>query len=163
MCELNICSSTRLTRAEAQFSGLAYTQPPAPALTGIWYRGTDKVARLYEVADDNISIYTYATKKTVVARYTDQLNESITLPDGDVWVLQDGGYELRLSDDIVWHRAAKDVLCMVDPSIMEGVIPKLERELKIQRKSAKKNLAHAEETGDKAAIVFLDNLQQGAT
>ena len=161
--ELNICSSSRLTRAEAKFGGLAYTQPPAPSLTGVWYCGLDKVARVHEVADDDIIIYTYAAKKAVVARYTDQLNESITLPSGDVWLLQDGGYKLLCSPDVMWHRADKDVLCMVDASVMEGVIPKLERELKIQRESAKKNLARAEKTGVKADIIFLDNLQQGAT
>ena len=159
--ELNICSSTRLSRAEAQFGGLAYTQPPAPALTGTWYCGTDKVARIHEAADDDISIYTYATKKTEVAHYTNELNESITLPGGDVWVLEDGGYALRCSDDVVWSRAAKDVLCMVDASVREGIIPMLERTLKLDRKAAKKRLAEAEKAGDKASATFQDNLQSG--
>ena len=106
MVELNICASTRLTRAEAKFGGLEYTQPPAPDLTGVWYHGTDKVARVHETADDAISVYTFADKHTRVARYTDQLNESVTLPGGvEVWVLEDGGYKLRLEPDVVWHHS----------------------------------------------------------
>jgi len=161
MCELNICASTRLTRAEARFGGFAFTQPPAPDLTGIWYRGVDKVARIHETADDAISVYGFADKTTVTARYTDQLNESITLPSGNVWQLEDGGYVVRVSADEVWHRADKDVLVMVDASVREGVIPALERTLKLDRKAAKKRLAQAEETGDKAAASFFDNLQSG--
>jgi len=163
MCELNICASTRLTRAVAKFSGLDYTQPPAPDLTGVWYRGTDKVVRILETADDDISIYSFGTKLTKVARYTDQLNESITLPNGEVWALEDGGYKMRVGPDEVWHRADKDVLVCVEASVREGVIPKLERTLKLQREAAKKKLAQAKEAGDKAAEIFLDNLQQGAT
>lgn len=163
MCELNVCASTRLTRAEARFGGYSFTQPPAPDLTGIWYRGVDKVARIHETADDAISVYSFADKTTATARYTDQLNESITLPSGDVWQLEDGGYVMRVSANEVWHRADKDVLVMVDASVREGVIPALERALKLQRKTAKKKLAQAEESKDNAAILFLDNLQQGAT
>ena len=69
MCELNICASTRLSRAEAKFSGLPYTQPPAPDLTGVWYRGTDKIVRILETSDDNISIYSFGTKLTKVVFY----------------------------------------------------------------------------------------------
>jgi DNA polymerase elongation subunit (family B) len=161
MCELNICASTRLSRATAKFSGLNFTQPPAPDLTGVWFCGTDKVARIHETADDSISVYTFVDKRTRVARYTDQLNESITLPGGDVWALEDGGYALRLSPGEVWHRADRDVLVMVDASVREGVIPMLERTLKLDRKASKKRLAAAEEAGDKAAAVFQDNLQAG--
>jgi DNA polymerase elongation subunit (family B) len=163
MCELNICSSTRLSRAEAKYGGLDYTQPPAPDLTGVWYYGADRVARIHETADDAIEVYTFADKCTRVARYTDQLNESVTLPGGEVWALEDGGYRLRLRPEVAWHRADKDVLCMVDASVREGVIPMLERTLKLDRKAAKKKLAGAEERGDKAAATFFDNLQQGAS
>jgi hypothetical protein len=119
--------------------------------------------RILETSDDDISIYSFGTKLTKVARYTDQLNESITLPNGEVWALEDGGYKMRLGSDEVWHRADKDVLVCVDASVREGIIPMLERTLKLQRKAAKKKLAQAEEAGDKAAEIFLDNLQQGAT
>jgi DNA polymerase elongation subunit (family B) len=161
MCELNVCASTRLTRAEARFGGYSFTQPPAPDLTGIWYRGVDKVARIHETADDAISVYSFADKTTVVARYSDQLNESITLPGGTVWQLEDGGYAMRVSANEVWHRADKDVLVMVDASVREGVIPALERTLKLDRKAAKKRLAQAEATSDKAAASFFENLQSG--
>lgn len=161
MCELNICASTHLSRARARFEGLEYTQPPAPDLTGVWFHGTAKAARIHETADDAISIYTFADKKTVVARYTDQLNESVTLPGGAVWALEDGGYRLRLGPDVLWHRADKDVLVMVDTGVREGVIPMLERTLKLDRKAAKKKLAEAEARGDKAAATFYDNLQAG--
>ena len=161
MCELNICASSRLTRAEAKFGGLDYMQPPAPDLTGVWYWGMDKVARIHEVADDNISVYSFVTKTTRTAHYTDQLNESVTLPGGDVWLLEDGGYRLRVGADEVWHRADKDVLVCVDAAVREGVIPMLERTLKLDRKAAKKKLAQAEGAGDKATSVFMENLQAG--
>jgi len=161
MCELNICASTRLSRAVARFAGLAYTQPPAPDLTGTWWRGPDKVARVHEKADDDISVYLLDTKRTVVARYTDELNESITLPDGAAWTLEDGGYALRVGPDEVWRRADKDVLVMVETGVREGVIPMLERTLKQDRKAAKKKMAAAEAAKDKAAEVFLNNLQNG--
>jgi hypothetical protein len=118
---------------------------------------------VHEKADDDISVYLLDTKRTVVARYTDELNESITLPDGAEWALEDGGYALRVGPDEVWHRADEDVPVCVDASVREGVIPMLERTLKLQRKAAKKKLAQVEEMGDQGLIIFLDNLQQGAT
>jgi DNA polymerase elongation subunit (family B) len=160
MMEANVCSSTRLTLAQAQNDSLSYNQPPAPCLSGIWWRGTDKVAKIHEESDTNISIYSLVTKKTQVAKYSTELNESITLPGGATWQLENGGYALRLGDE-VWHRAPKDILVFVDPSVRPGIIPELEKQLKADRKAAKRRLAAAEAAGDKAAAVYWDNLQNG--
>ena len=161
MMEQNVCSSTRLTLAQAQNSALPHIQPPAPCLSGIWWCGADKVAKIHEESDANISIYSLVTKKTQVAKYSTELNESITLPNGAMWRLENGGYALRLSNGEVWNRAPKDILVFVDPSVRLGVIPELERQLKADRKAAKRRLAAAEAAGDKAAGVYWDNLQNG--
>ena len=160
MCELNICSSTRTTREYALEHKLPYTQPPAPALTGVWYNvDGSRAARITEISDSEISIYEFPTRVTIQARYTSELNESISLSNGVVMMLADGGYELRNADGTVWHRLDSDVLVMVDASVREGVIPKLERLLKSDRKAAKRKLADAEAVEDSAAAAYHDNFQ----
>jgi DNA polymerase elongation subunit (family B) len=159
MCELNICPSTSMTRERALEDGLLYTQPPAPSLDGIWCCNEVRVARCDEKTDSDIEFYMYQTKQTRRAKYTNELNESITFQDGSTAHLDDGGYKLDFGAGGSWTRRDADVLVFIDSSIVEGTIPKMERMLKLDRKKAKKQLAAAEARGDAAAAAYCDNLQ----
>ncbi len=157
MMEFNICASTRLSRADAAAQGLPFLVPPAPALTGRWTCGGATVAVVDEKADDDIR-FTHRGC-TLAGRYGNELNTHVALDDGRVGELLDGGYAIAWADGTTWRRPDADVLVMVDPSAREGVIPKIERTLKLDRKAAKKKLAAAEAAGDAGGVAFFDNLQ----
>ena len=165
MQELNICPSTSTNRQHAKEFGLPYTQPPAPSLEGFWYLNGVRVARCKEsnekteLLDVGINFYTYGIKKSVVAQYSNELNETIVFKDGRTADLSDGGYVLTFQDGVTWTRADKDILVFVDTSIKEGTVPKIERNLKLDRKKAKRGIADAESRGDDATAAFFDNLQ----
>ena len=160
MMEMNICASTRTTRAFAKAHSLPFTQPPAPALTGVWFRADGQRAyRITEKADDDILVYDFASRASTTCAYTNELNTQIRSADGAlVFDLADGGYQL-VSAAGTFNRKDDDILVFVDPSVLEGVIPKLERTLKADRKAAKAKLAAAEAEDDKAAAAFYDNFQ----
>lgn len=161
MCELNICKSTQITREFAKQTNLDFTQPPAPTVAGVWTRAGVRVARIDENADDDIKIHFYgAAKPDASARYSNELNKTITLnTTGEVAELHDGGYEMRWPNGETWTRRDADILCFVDSSVFEGIIPKLERTLKIDRKAAKKKLAEAEAAQNSNLAAYYDNLQ----
>ncbi len=159
MCEQNICKSTQVTRAYALANGLAHTQPPAPSLSGIWTCDGKRVARVEEASDADISVHFYDSRSDCTARYTDELNESITTSGGGVVLLEDGGYALAWPTGERWVRRDADVLCFVDASVFEGIIPLLERTLKLDRKAAKKRMAEAEAADNDILVSYFDNLQ----
>jgi hypothetical protein len=59
----------------------------------------------------------------------------------------------------VWTRRDEDVLCFTTREHFTGLVPQLEADLKLDRKAAKKKMAHAEEAGDAALAAYLNNLQ----
>jgi len=158
MQELNVCASTRLTRAAALALGLPFLQPPAPALEGLWFRGDARVARLRDESDASLRLYTYATRAEAVGRYETELNEAVVFPDGSRALLEDGGYALRWADGDVWRRRDEDVLVFVDHSVREGSIPLRQRALKEERNRAKKAMAAAQAAGGDGAA-YWDNYQ----
>jgi DNA polymerase elongation subunit (family B) len=157
MMELNICASTRLSREVAKASRLPFLQPPAPSLSGVWTCDGAPACSVDEKTDDDIRFLHRGG--TVAGRYTNELNTHVALADGRVGELRDGGYAIIWADGSAWARRDADVLVMVDPSVREGVIPKIERTLKMDRKAAKKKLAAAEAAGDAGGAAYFDNLQ----
>lgn len=158
MCEQNICKSTQITRQYALDNGVAFLQPPAPSVSGIWLCNGKRVARIEESSDTDIKVHYYDTRDDFTSRYTSELNEAISSPLGDV-VLDDGGYALAWPGGERWVRRDADVLCFVDTPVFEGVIPLLERTLKLDREAAKKRMAEASEQGNHILVSFFDNLQ----
>jgi DNA polymerase elongation subunit (family B) len=159
MCELNICKSTQITRQYALDNELMYTQPPAPSLSGTWYVDGVRVARADEVSDAEINFRVFDERDDFTAAYADELNEAVVTRSGQRLVLADGGYALVWPDGERWVRHDKDVLCFVDVSVFEGIIPLLERTLKLDRKAAKKRMAEAETAHNAILVTYFDNLQ----
>lgn len=116
------------------------------------------MARVEETSDADIVVHFYDERKDFSARYSDELNESITTPAGTA-VLEDGGYALVWPNQARWVRRDADVLCFVETAVFEGIIPLLERTLKLDRKAAKKRMAEAEATGNDILVSYFDNLQ----
>jgi DNA polymerase zeta len=159
MCELNICKSTQITRKYARDNALAFLQPPAPSLSGIWHCNGARVARVDEVSDSDIKVRFYDERDDFVAAYTDELNESVTTQAGERLALDDGGYALVWPSGERWERKDSDVLCFVDTRVFEGIIPLLERTLKLDRKAAKRRMAEAEAASNAILVTYFDNLQ----
>lgn len=184
MCELNICASTRTTRAEALKKDLRFLQPPAASLSGTWTCDGVIVANAHQTSDEavtrkqaeadpskkvgkaklvgptcDVNFYVRALKKTLNASFKDELNDTLIFSDGQTAVLEDSDYALRFGDGTVWKRRDCDVLVFVDPSVRHGVIPKMETFLKADRKAAKKKMAAALAAKDWAAYAYWDNYQ----
>jgi hypothetical protein len=73
--------------------------------------------------------------------------------------LEELGYALRWDNGELWTRRDEDVLCFVDAGVRCGIMPQLERDLKVERKQAKREMAAAEAAGDEAAYAFYNNKQ----
>lgn len=163
MMEMNICASTRLMRSEALALGIQFHVPPAPSCDGVWIDAEGKhVSTCVEHSDAKIEfvIGRGPAKRTRVARYSNELNQTLTFADtGEVATLQDVGYALEFADGTAWRRRDSDVLVLVHESVREGIVPKMERTLKMDRKAAKKKGAAADEAGDSGGVAFFDNLQ----
>jgi len=148
----NTCASTRLTRASAAAANVAVTTPPAPSLTGRWFRGgcpTDVV-----VVDDDWRTGVVRVGGSSEFRYESDVCAAIAAARGGARAtLRDGGYELEWADGGVWTRDPAEVLCFVERGVFTGLVPQLEAELKLERKAAKKKMAAAEEAGDDAGQV----------
>jgi len=162
MRELNICASTRLTRADALLRGIPFLQPPAPALEGVWFSRTEdgsrRVARIHDESDERLRVVTSGQPERV-GRYEDEHNEAIVFADGARAVLEDGGYALRWADGQLWVRRDEDVLVFVDPAVREGSIPRRQRTLKEERERAKASQKQAYREKDFAKSAFFDNFQ----
>lgn len=155
MRELNMCASTRTTRAKAKAKGLEHLQPPAPTCTGLWKTGEGKTIHAKEMSDDDISF------GPRTAKYTDELRRSLLFNDGSFAALEDDGYRLVFQGENapVWRRRDEDVLVFVAPGVREGTIPRVERVLKEQREKAKAELKAAKARKDPAAVAYLDVYQ----
>ena len=73
--------------------------------------------------------------------------------------MEELGYALRWDNGELWTRRDEDVLCFVDADVRCGIMPQLERDLKVERKMAKREMAAAEAAGDEAAYDFFNNKQ----
>lgn len=152
MEEMNICKSSQLTRARALELGVPVVTPPAADLTGLW-RTPDGEIQVRENFRTGAIIIQGET-----FRYENDLNETIVCGASRA-KLFDSGYGLRWRDDVEWTRAPEDVLCFTTREHFYGIVPQFERDLKLDRKAAKKHMAEAEAAGDKMAEVFFNNMQ----
>lgn len=155
MEQVNCCPSSRLTRARGAELGLAVLTPPAPSLDGRWI---DQDGAAHSISED------WATGAVVVEgsqkfSYENDLNEAIADGSGRRAALFDGGYGLRWDDGQDWVRDPTEVLCFTDRAVFTGIVPQLEADLKLERKSAKKRMAAAEAAGDTSAEAFWNNVQ----
>jgi len=89
-------------------------------------------------------------------RFTNELSEAVADAVGKA-TLEELGYALRWDNGELWTRRDEDVLCFVDAGVRCGIMPQLERDLKVERKQAKREMAAAEATGDEAAYTFYNN------
>ena len=154
MEEMGTCPSARLTRARAAELGVAVLTPPAPSLDGRWLRhdGAETV-----VTDDWQTGAIGIEGRTF--RYETDLNEAIVDGAGARAELFDRGYGLRWGDGVEWRRRPDEVLCFTAREVFVGVVPQMEKDLKVERKEAKKRMAAAEAAGDAAAAAFFNNVQ----
>lgn len=148
----NICKSSEITRARALQLGVPVTTPPAPSLTGVWRTPSGDVA-----VDDNFRTGLIKLQGEGFHYETD-LNLAIVCGSRRA-ELFDSGYGLRWSTNEEWTRAPEDILCFTDREFFTGLVPELEKTLKIDRKAAKKKMAEAEEAGNKAVAAYLNNVQ----
>ena len=91
-------------------------------------------------------------------RFTNELSEAVADAAGKA-TLQELGYALRWDNGELWRRRDEDVLCFVDADVRCGIMPQLERDLKAERKQAKRDMASAEAAGDEAGYAFFNNKQ----
>ena len=160
--EHNTCKSSELSMADAERLGLAgrVNVPPAPSLTGAWLTpdGQVSVLELLDRPEEDGGPDKGIMVGTSLFDYENDLNEAIVAGSRRAELFEDG-YALRWNDGAVWRRRKEDVLCFVSSEVFEGVVPKMERTLKTDRKAAKAKKAEAENAGDEAQRVFYDNLQ----
>jgi DNA polymerase elongation subunit (family B) len=149
---MNICKSTQLTRARALELGVPVVTPPAADLSGTWRTPHGEMVVCENFRTGVITI------NGEVFRYENDLNESIVCGDRRA-ELFDYGYGLRWSNGDEWTRDPADILCFVTREHFYGIVPQMERDLKVDRKKAKKQMADAEARGDKAAETFFNNQQ----
>lgn len=152
MEEMNICKSSQLTRARALELGVPVVTPPAAELTGRWRTpdGDVEVKENFRTGAITIQGETF--------RFETDLNEAIACGTRRA-ELFDANYGLRWQDGAEWTRAPEDVLCFTTREHFYGIVPQFERDLKLDRKAAKKRMAEAEAAGDAAAQVFWNNQQ----
>ena len=95
-----------------------------------------------------------------IYRYESDICASISAVGGARAALEGGGYELRWDDGRgTWKRAPEEVLCFTTREVFTGLVPQLEKDLKVDRKAAKKRMAEAEAIGDAGAYAFYNNIQ----
>jgi hypothetical protein len=157
--EMNICPSTSISRSKAAHLGLKVLTPPAPSLSGAWMtpHGLVSAVEDYHVTP---SIVTFTSPGGVqrTLQFTNELNEAVADAAGKA-NLEELGYALRWDNGELWTRRDEDVLCFVDADVRCGIMPQLERDLKVERKQAKRDMAAAEAAGDEAAYAFHNNKQ----
>ena len=112
----SICPTTRLTMAEALAAGIPVGDiVPAPWSSGAWVDPEGREVVLPPADDD-------APRK---------------LPDGRTARLaldefgRALGQKLELSDGTTWTRSPRDTLVFVTPSVLEGLLPGMLKELKV--------------------------------
>jgi DNA polymerase elongation subunit (family B) len=162
MIEHNTCKSSELSLADAEKLDLAdqVNVPPAPSLTGVWLTpdGQTTVLELLDRSEEDGGPAKGIMIGTTLFDYENDLNEAIVAGARRAELFEHG-YALRWSDATEWRRRKEDVLCFVKGEVFEGVVPKMERTLKLDRKAAKKKMAEAEAAGDEGTRTFFDNLQ----
>jgi len=158
MMEHNTCKSTQLSLADAERLGLmeGLNIPWAASLTGTYHTPSG----LVEIKELTGPVDAKDPEKrkgvligSTLFQYEDDLHAAIVSGSSRAELL-DEGYSLRWDSGDIWRRRKEDVLCFVSAEVFEGVVPKLERTLKMDRKAAKRAMAKAEEEGDESLRVY---------
>ena len=163
MMQHNTCKSTELSLASAETMGMTRDDvnvPPAPSLTGTWLTpdGETSVLELLDRPEEDGGPDKGIMIEGTLFDYENDLNKAIVAGARRAELFEEG-YALRWSSGVVWRRRKEDVLCFVKTDKFEGIVPKMERTLKADRKAAKAKMAEAKDAGDEGARVFADNLQ----